>query len=279
MRVLSRIFFVLLLLGGLGYGSYAFGRYVLSASLFGAQVVPTSNSGLAVVSGGGNKVVTRKTDLKGGKPRVELEVLPAEQAGPSPEPPSLEDLQKSASERSYTPRPTRSATKEEDGPRVRRRFDEGKGYSLSEGEEEGDRPRRRRRRRRRTTESSRTEGSSSAERTARSEAASSGSSSGSSSSGSSSNGSFSSDDTPRVLNENGDSVGFDRSETREVSSGSERRSRRRRSTESSSESSSGSSRTRETPRRRERTIESPVPRAESSGGSSGGGESPVPVPE
>jgi uncharacterized membrane protein YuzA (DUF378 family) len=47
MKILSRLLTVLLLLGGLAYGSYAVGKYVLSEKLFGDKVTP--RNGAAVV--------------------------------------------------------------------------------------------------------------------------------------------------------------------------------------------------------------------------------------
>lgn len=90
MKLLSRLFTVCLLLCGLAYGSYAFGRYVLSTKLFGQAVVPNNRSRLAVSAAPKvDETVTRQFNLHADKPKVEVEVLPAEDAGPGPDPGTL----------------------------------------------------------------------------------------------------------------------------------------------------------------------------------------------
>jgi hypothetical protein len=83
MRFLSRLVMVLALLGGLAYGSYALGRYVLSTRLFGTSMKPNEETALDAVARSTRVAgaVTRQVDIKG-KPRVEVKVLPADQAGP-----------------------------------------------------------------------------------------------------------------------------------------------------------------------------------------------------
>ena len=44
MQFLTRVLIVLAVLGGLGYGSYAFGKYILSARLFGPQAKTTTTT-------------------------------------------------------------------------------------------------------------------------------------------------------------------------------------------------------------------------------------------
>jgi hypothetical protein len=110
MRFLSRLVMVLALLGGLAYGSYALGRYVLSTRLFGSTLQPGEDTEMDAVARSTRAAgaVTRHVDIKG-KPRVEVKVLPADQAGPGPEPPSISDLEKAAQKKSYTPsRPSRT---------------------------------------------------------------------------------------------------------------------------------------------------------------------------
>lgn len=101
MNSFSRLGLICVLLGGLAYGSYAFGRYFLSNKLFeGKTVVPTDQSGLAVVSKPEGPV--KKTRLRG-KPQVDVQILPANDAGPGPEPPPLADpSDKEDSEKSST---------------------------------------------------------------------------------------------------------------------------------------------------------------------------------
>ena len=251
MKVLSRLLMTVVLLGGLAYGSYAFGRFVLSTRLFGTSVAPAKNSNFALGSSPRvDRAVTRRTTLKG-QSRVELEVLPAQDAGPGPEPPSISNLERETQDKPYVssapPRTRLITPKNFKAPRAFSRTDTGDNNIIStrqrlrsdddrfssSGREE-ERPRRRRRRRRRRTVDS---SSTSRTATARSE---------------------------RSASSDGES------------SGSEgRRSRRRESARDSQREESRS----EAPRR-ERSA-SPTPRAESgsSGGSSDGGESPIPQPE
>ena len=85
MRLFSRFLMVAGLLGGLAYGSYAFGKYVLSNRLFGPQGTAmqrhsSENSGEHFGS-----TVTRSSAVKG-SPRAEIDVLPSDEAGDAPEP-------------------------------------------------------------------------------------------------------------------------------------------------------------------------------------------------
>ncbi len=68
MQFITRVLIVLAVLGGLGYGSYAFGKYVLSARLFGPQGNTTTTT---AASTGGDPLQT--------PPDVEVEVLPVPQ--------------------------------------------------------------------------------------------------------------------------------------------------------------------------------------------------------
>jgi hypothetical protein len=286
MRFLTRAVFVLALLGGLGYGSYAFGRYVLSDKLFGSSVVPSARSGLVVDA---PSTVTRKTQYKGSTPRVEVQVMDAATAGPGPEPPSIDDLRKNAEELAQS----RGADRTNQAPKtiVRRAGDEdsagwsgsrnidngvrlGYGREDSVGERDEDRPRRKRRKRRKRT----TDSSTSTQRNTRTAENTTARSSSGSDSSSNDN------DVVTVLPEttssssgsSNDGGSNDSSRSRSVSSGSDGssnenrpRRRRRRRTETSSESTPRRERVRERP---SRTIESPVPQPESS-------DSPSPQPE
>jgi hypothetical protein len=252
------------------------------------------------------EAVTRRNTLTGGKPRVEVRVLPADSAGPGPEVPSQEILRrerrKSSSDdaptslsssddtNTGTPRgntgaePRQSASSQNSDEESRSRlgnrvFDDAElNYSLREGELDEDRPKKRRRRRRRR--SSETENRSRSERReARSETQGESRGEGTSRSESSSGSSDSGEESFSVSPDTGSREAAEpiRQERRERSS--EERPRRRRRRRESSEDS-GSSR-REAPR-----IESPIPRPErsdsgggSSGGSDGGSESPIPQPE
>lgn len=280
MRFLTRAVFVLALLGGLGYGSYAFGRYVLSDKLFGSSVVPSARSGLVVDT---PSTVTRKTQYKGAQPRVEVQVMDAATAGIGPEPPSIDDLRKSAEElsqsrgserSSQTPKTiVRSAGDDYSMGRSRsRNIDDGvrSGYRRDNSSDDEVKPRRRRRYRRVAEEKTTTRRRvrSAENTTARSSSRSNASND---------------NDVVVVLpetssGESGNSGANSDSGSRgSVSSGSDSTSeetrprRRRRTTETTRESTPR--RTRERVRERpSRTIESPVPQAESS-------DSPVPQPE
>ena len=78
MKIFTRIVMVLALLGGLGYGSYAFGRYVLTNKLFGESSVRSA----AAHTDDQAAAVTYHTKWKGDKPRVEVKLLPANGEGP-----------------------------------------------------------------------------------------------------------------------------------------------------------------------------------------------------
>ena len=90
MKFLSRMLVMLVILSGLGYGSYTLGRYVLSKHLFGALNKKGTPSVVSASVG--------KTDLRGGKPRVEVEVLPANSAAQVSEAPSNDALEKRAAD-------------------------------------------------------------------------------------------------------------------------------------------------------------------------------------
>ena len=240
MRFLSRLVMVLALLGGLAYGSYALGRYVLSTRLFGPTMEPGEEKAMNAVARSTRAAgaVTRQVDIKG-KPRVEVKVLPADQAGPGPEPPSISALEKAAQRKSTTPsRPsrTRVVTPQTFRPARSVRDNSGSRYTSDEEPEE-ERPRRRRRRRR-----PRRSDSSSTNRSTRRDSS-----------------------DRRVTSLGGESY------SSEYSSGASNRAPmpNEDGTPSRSSESSGS-------RPRRSTItESPVPRPEGSSG----GESPIPQPE
>lgn len=303
MKILSRVAMTLMLLGGLAYGSYAFGRYVLSTRLFGTSVTPASGSGLAVVPPGRERssrvaaATTRRTELRGGKPHVEVSVLPADDAGPGPEPPSIPNLARATGEKGKAFTPSRSLRERvvtADSLRASAgRY--GRGSELGDGERTGDedRPRRRRRRRRDRAYTATLDGQGTARST-------SDASAGSEATGVpreqltegisedfsaetprvSSSGSSSSSPDP-IASSSASPVETDseRSSSRSGSSSGSGERRRRRSRSRRSESGQRSER-RERPESRERSqssrrSESPVPRPE---GSSGGG-SPIPQPE
>lgn len=263
---------VLALLGGLAYGSYALGRYVLSTRLFGTTMKPSEDTALDAVARSTRVAgaVTRQVDIKG-KPRVEVKVLPADQAGPGPEPPSITDLEKAAQGKSYTPsRPSRTRIVTPQTFRAVPRVRDNSGSRYTSGDEAEERPRRRRRRRR----TRRSDTNSNTSRTTRSDYSSPSSGDdggvtilgGESSTPEYSSGSSSEAPMPR---EDGTPSRSYRS-----NSSSEERPRARRRVRRERSSSDESSSTRSS--RSRRTInESPVPRPE--GGSSG--ESPIPQPE
>lgn len=271
MRFLSRAGLVIALLGVLGYGSYAFGRYVLSSKLFGNSVVPSSTSGFVAVS---PTAVTRKTEYQGDSPRVEVQVMDADSAGPGPAPPSIDDLRRNAEERAASRGPSRAAEPEfQSTPETvvrrsnTRRFEDG--VMIGDGSDE-ERPRRRRKRRRKTAD---------AETTAAATQAAGNTTARASSESSSNNSSETSATVLPETNPSGSDGGSRNSENdaprgeRSVSSDDRPkdvtpRRRRRRRVETSSEPAPRK-RVRERPAR---TIESPVPQPE-------GGDSPVPMPE
>lgn len=154
MRIAGRFALGLLILGGLAFGSYAFGRFVLSNQLFGTA----SDQQDRLAAGRTQTVappVTRQIELKGTRPRVEVEVLPADEADPGPEPPDLRAMNQRPRVRPTSdpgmeqaqPTPTPDA---ETGRRTRHLENNPLDFSLG-SDDEGTRPRRRRRRRRPTT--------------------------------------------------------------------------------------------------------------------------------
>jgi hypothetical protein len=252
MRILTRLVMVLVLLGVLAYGSYGLGKYVLSNKLFGNSVTPVEGSVLEAEKPKSKKNVPGQVPITG-KPHVEVDILPADEAEPGPEIPSIASLQKtprgrsgssnkkSPSSNSNTQSARRESTTREFStndptPKLRSGYDssgDGRSYRADSSDDE-DRPRRRRRRQ------------------------------------------YSDDDNSR-------------SSERTTS----RRRRRRRSSSSSNDSPvprAESSRSRRSesrssrPSRSERS-ESPVPRPEGapsrsdSSGTLGGSESPIPQPE
>lgn len=92
MKILLRLIMVCALLSGLAYGSYAFGRYVLSTKLFAGTITPNPHSVLAGTSAQRVSGATGRTNYQGGAPRVQIDVLPADAAGPGPEPPPADVL-------------------------------------------------------------------------------------------------------------------------------------------------------------------------------------------
>lgn len=287
MKVLSRLVMIVMLLGGLAYGSYTFGKYVLSTRLFGTSVSPVKGSNFALNSSSRvDRTVTRRTTLKG-QSRVELEVLPAQEAGPGPEPPSISNLERETDGKNHAataPPKTRVITPQNfRAPKAYARDDSSSSSSSSSGllrddnrdnnrDNNRDENRPRRRRRRRRSDSSRSQST-----TVRAQSVETPSvpadvapDTSSSDNGGNSQSGASSDSS---------SGGSNASTSADTTTSEPRRSRRReRARDSSSEgSSTRRERTRtEAPRRRERS-ESPVPRPE--GGGSSGGESPVPQPE
>lgn len=87
MQVLTRLMIICVLLGGLAYGSFAFGKYVLSAHLLKDSPVGGASSGRRSVRSA--EAVTRQTEYKGTRPRVEVKVLPAQDDGIGPPPSTL----------------------------------------------------------------------------------------------------------------------------------------------------------------------------------------------
>jgi hypothetical protein len=254
MKVVSRLLAVLILLGGLAYGSYAFGRFVLSPKMMGGGTSVGALRGVSTVSNA-TKVatVTHEGGLRGKKPRVEIDILPADDAGPAPEPATktAEDTVEMPVRRvERDPQTKREAEQrvvtadslfDESGRRSRRHRYDSDGnlknvddtdidYSLRDGS--GQRRHRRRRRKLADVIAVQPGGTD----TARTEGVTGGAAAGDGESSSSSG------DTP---------------------------------------SHSGSRSRRSEPTRRERRHESPVPRAESesSSGDDGGSSSPIPQPE
>lgn len=245
MKWLLRTLLALSLLAGLGYASYAFGMYILSQRLFGDTILQKAPATSAARSATTIKSVTRKSGDNSGKPRVEVNVLGAQDAGPGPQAPSLDSMERDIRTRDYDAQPVKSRQRivtADSLKAVKRTYRNNNPDGNSSGNSSGNgtreysrrdnpdenRPRRRRRRRRRRTVDS------SSNFTRRSNA----------------------------RRESADSGASNDSPSRHSSSSSER----------SRDSGSSS----DTPRR-ERRIESPVP--SESGGGSAERESPVPVPE
>ena len=93
MQVLTRLMIILVLLGSLAYGSYAFGKYVLSSHLLNQSPVNDGGSETRR-STRAAEAVTRQTEYNGTTPRVEVKVLPAQDDGVGPAPPSRTSLRK-----------------------------------------------------------------------------------------------------------------------------------------------------------------------------------------
>lgn len=282
MKFFSRIMMVVALLAVLAYGSFAFGKYVLSAKLFGDDA---NSSSLRTVSRSTTEAsaVTRQTGWKGTKPRVEVKVLPAEESGGSASLPAFADedgfkkpsRSEDREEKEAAPRRSQREAKPDPTPAARlgkREFDNGSAeYSL--GNDNDDEPRRTRRRRRTRKKSD------SESKPARSESDSARSTVSSTSSENNSNGdsassSVSTSSSSRERNSDSDSRESTRSES------SQRESSRSEGTRSESSRNRESSRPRRERSRRD-TSSSPIPRPEglnSSGGDSAS-ISPVPQPE
>jgi len=256
---------VLVLLGVLAYGSFAFGKYVLSAKLFGENV-KTGSAGAVSRSTTQASAITRQTGWKGAKPRVDVKVLPADQTGAAPDLPAYADEdgfnKKPRARKADADQPTRMATDSSSNDSgsssadlslkksgVKRNVDDGAvEYSLggengatrrnkiSNDNNDSNPPRRRRRRRNR---SARTD-----------------------------NPTRTTSNKPAVARNDGAPVGDGRDEDASISVTTDHSPRRETSPRRPR-------RTRERPRRES----SPVPRPESSGGSDSGSISPVPQPE
>ena len=147
---------VVALLAVLAYGSFAFGKYVLSAKLFGDDVKPSS---LRSVSRSTSEAsaITRQTGWKGAKPRVEVKVLPAGETASSGDLPAFADEDGFKKQRDDDADEDRHETAApEPTPRVhlgKREFDDASvEYSL--GEDKSERKRKPRRRRRTHTRKS-----------------------------------------------------------------------------------------------------------------------------
>ena len=103
---------VVALLGVLAYGSFAFGKYILSAKLFGENA--KSNS-LRETSRSTTEAtaVTRQTGWKGTEPRVDVKLLPADGSRGSRELPEFDEDDDSSApvpRRTATPTPEPTAT-------------------------------------------------------------------------------------------------------------------------------------------------------------------------
>ena len=92
MRIMSRLLLVVVLLGGLACGSYAFGKYVLSTHLMNTGGSSSASSDAVRSSVGAAKAVTRQTEFRGDAPKVEVRVLPAGDDGEGPPPPGRNEM-------------------------------------------------------------------------------------------------------------------------------------------------------------------------------------------
>ncbi len=259
MKWLIRTTVALGLLACLGYASYAFGMYVLSKKLFGDTMLQNSVDAAGSRSATVTKSVTRKSRDKNAQAGAQVNVLDARDAGPGPQAPSLDTLERETRSRDYAaPRaPSRQRIISADSLKtITPQNDSSIRDSTSNTNENRPRKRRRRRRRRSNTETTTTTASTAARNDS------------TTTPDSNSSGAASTRDTTSAPASSSPS----RDSSSSNSNSSQRPSRRRR--DSSSDSGSGSS------PRREKRIESPVPGggSKSSSGSSGG-DSPVPVPE
>ena len=130
MQFLTRVMIVLGVLGALGYGSYAFGKYVLSARLFG----PQGGSKTPITAAAGGTLQT--------SPQVDVEVLPA--------PTSTDDAPAVSANPTNTP-PPRSETSPAfngDGGSDNSGISSGANSGTRASQDPTPRPRRRRRPRR-----------------------------------------------------------------------------------------------------------------------------------
>lgn len=282
MRLLSRVLFTFALLGGLAYGSYAFGKYVLSSHLFGPQ-----GASLKKNFEGTQAVVTRPQKTVTGAPRADIEVLPADADDSGAPPLSSLERNRSASSRSSqsngsnrgdnsdTPAPTPSATQESSpgnpfaikpvgGAQGDATSRERPGLSEDNGTRSDDPNRQRRRRRRRRARTAQTD---SMTQTTRQNSASNGDGS-----------PARSEAAPTVLNDDPGDAPTPPTETRAASGDNNSddapiRRRRERVRSNSGESAPRIERSTSRPARRLDT--SPIPRPEGESG----GDSPVPIPE
>ena len=127
MKFLSRLLAVFAVLGGLGYGSYAFGKYVLSAKLFGPQGQNIRPKNAALETPG----------------NVEVEILPAEDGADDTQPRILPERRVNSNENA----PQNNVVAAQDTPETRENDERA----------EEERPRRRRVRRRDREERERAE--------------------------------------------------------------------------------------------------------------------------
>ncbi|MBW3636752.1 MAG: hypothetical protein KY445_09865, partial [Armatimonadetes bacterium] len=168
MQFLSRGLFTIALLGGLAFGSYAFGRYVLSSHLFGPkgaglkQNIQNSDDVPAPLPKVSIAPAKPETAPSKSNARVDVEILPADPEDDRALPPisSLERDRSAAPRRPPTPPSDPSprvsapaASSSDDSPTITRR--ESVSDEASSSDE--NRPRRRKRRRRVTEDSERSE--------------------------------------------------------------------------------------------------------------------------